>query len=60
MGACGYVTPVMKIKQEIIDLTLELESMGKEKEFCHLVLEEDVLNFYKNDAMDRDEKGEKS
>jgi len=53
MGACGYVTPVMKIKQEIIDLTLALEAMGKEKEFCHKVLEEDVLNFYNNDSMNR-------
>jgi hypothetical protein len=53
MGACGYVTPTMKIKQEIITLTLELEGMGKEKEFCQKVLEEDLLNFYKNDAMDK-------
>ena len=53
MGACGYVTPVMKIKQEIIDLTLELESMGEEQEFCHKVLEEDLLNFYKSDAMNK-------
>ncbi len=52
MGACGYVTPIMKIKQEIIDLTLELETMGKEKEFCFQVLEKDLLNFYANDSMD--------
>jgi len=58
MGACGYVTPIMKIKQEIIELTLELESMGKEKVFCHKVLEEDLLNFYNSDAMDKEEKGE--
>jgi hypothetical protein len=31
MGACGYVTPVMKIKQEIIDLTLELDAMNRKK-----------------------------
>ena len=59
MGACGYVTPIMKVKQEIIDLTLELEAMGKEKKFCSQVLEKDLLNFYNNDAMDRDEKGRK-
>jgi len=56
VGACGYVTPIMKIKQEIIDLTLALEAMGKEKIFCQKVLEEDLLNFYNSDAMDRDEK----
>ena len=47
MGACGYVTPEVRLKQEIIDLVIELESMGKESEFCRLVLEEDILNFYK-------------
>ena len=47
MGACGYVTPEVRLKQEIIDLVIELEAMGKESEFCRLVLEEDILNFYK-------------
>ena len=51
MGACGYVTPVMKIKQDIIDLTLLLEDMGEEKNFCSKVLDEDLLNFYNSDAM---------
>ena len=55
MGACGYVTPIMKIKQDIIELTLELEAMGKEKNFCHKVLEEDLLNFYNSDSMDKNE-----
>ena len=59
MGACGYVTPVMKIKQEIIDLTLELEVLGKEEEFCKKVLEEDILHFYSSDAMDREKKDKK-
>jgi len=47
MGACGYVPPDIRLKQEIIELVIELEAMGKEKEFCRLVLEEDILNFYK-------------
>ena len=46
MGACGYVTPEVRLKQEIIELVIELEAMGKEPEFCRLVLEEDILNFY--------------
>jgi hypothetical protein len=58
MAACGYVTPIMRIKQEIIALTLELEALEKEKEFCHQVLEKDLLNFYNNDAMNRVEKEE--
>jgi len=55
MSACGYVTPVMKIKQEIIDLTLELEALGEEKAFCTKVLEEDLLNFYNSNAMNKTE-----
>lgn len=47
MGACGYVTPEVRLKQEIIELVIELEAMGKEPEFCQLVLEKDILNFYK-------------
>ena len=47
MGACAYVTPEVRLKQEIIELVIELEAMGKEPEFCRLVLEEDILNFYK-------------
>jgi len=47
MGACGYVTPEVRLKQEIIELVIELEAMGKEPAFCKMVLEDDVLNFYK-------------
>ena len=47
MGACGYVTPEVRLKQEIIELVIELEAMGKEPEFCKMVLEDDILNFYK-------------
>jgi len=47
MGACGYVTPEVRLKQEIIELVIELEAMGKEPTFCKMVLEDDVLNFYK-------------
>ena len=47
MGACGYVTPEVRLKQEIIELVIELEAMGKESEFCKMVLEDDILNFYK-------------
>jgi len=56
MGACGYVPPDVRLKQEIIELVIELEAMGKEPEFCRLVLEEDILNFYKlqNNAKDAD------
>jgi len=60
MAACGYVTPVMRIKQEIIELTLELESMEKEKVFCQKVLEDDLLNFYQHDAMDKCDKKDKN
>ena len=55
MGACGYVTPEVRLKQEIIELVIELESMGKEPEFCRLVLEEDILILYK---LENAEKGE--
>ena len=47
MGSCGYVTPEVRLKQEIIELVIELEAMGKEPEFCKMVLEDDILNFYK-------------
>jgi len=46
MGACGYVPPDVRLKQEIVELTIELEAMGKAPEFCRLVLEEDILNFF--------------
>lgn len=56
MAGCGYVPPDVRLKQEIIELVIELEAMGKEPEFCRLVLEEDILNFYKlqNSAKDAD------
>ena len=56
MGACGYVPPDVRLKQEIIELVIELEAMGKELEFCRLVLEEDILNFY---ILENSEEGEK-
>lgn len=46
MGACGYVPPDVRLKQEIVELTIELEAMGKAPEFCRLVLEDDILNFF--------------
>jgi hypothetical protein len=46
MGGCGYVPPDVRLKQEIIELVIELEAMGKEPEFCRLVLQEDILHFY--------------
>ena len=52
MGACGYVTPEVRLKQEIIELVIELEAMGKEPEFCKMVLEDDILNFYKLENRD--------
>ena len=57
MSACGYVPPDVRLKQEIIELVIELEAMGKEPKFCRLVLEEDILNFYK---LENSEKNEKS
>ena len=59
MGACGYVTPEVRLKQEIIELVIELEAMGKEPEFCRLVLEEDILNFYKLENSDKSEDSSK-
>ena len=55
MGACGYVTPEVRLKQEIIELVIELEAMGKEPEFCRLVLEEDILHFYKLENSEKSE-----
>lgn len=55
MGACAYVTPEVRLKQEIIELVIELEAMGKEPEFCRLVLEEDILNFYKLENSEKSE-----
>ncbi len=55
MGACGYVTPEVRLKQEIIELVIELEAMEKEPEFCRLVLEEDILNFYKLENSEKNE-----
>ncbi len=55
MGACGYVPPDVRLKQEIIELVIELEAMGKEPEFCRLVLEEDILNFYKLENSEKPE-----
>ena len=46
MGACGYVTEDIRIKQEIIELTTRLEEMGLEEEFCRLIFEEDILHFF--------------
>ncbi len=59
MGACGYVTPEVRLKQEIIELVIELEAMGKEPEFCRLVLEEDILNFYKLENSEKNEEPSK-
>jgi hypothetical protein len=55
MSGCGYVPPDIRLKQEIIELVIELEAMGKEPEFCRLVLEEDILNFYKPQTNPKDE-----
>jgi|LGOV01.1.fsa_nt_gb hypothetical protein len=55
MGACGYVPPDVRLKQEIIELVIELEAMGREPEFCRLVLEEDILNFYKLENSEKNE-----
>jgi len=46
MGACGYVTPLNRKKQEIIELASELEAMGELREFTQLILEYDLLGFY--------------
>lgn len=46
MGACGYVTPLNRKKQEIIELATELEAMGELHEFTQLILEYDLLSYY--------------
>jgi hypothetical protein len=56
MGGCGYVPPDVRLKQEIIELVIELEAMGKEPEFCRLVLEEDILHFYTLQNSQKNEK----
>jgi len=58
MGACGYVTPEVRLKQEIIELVIELEAMGKEPEFCKMVLEDDILNFYKLENCSEEDSGQ--
>ncbi|WP_415405783.1 hypothetical protein ACLHDG_08440 [Sulfurovum sp. CS9] len=50
MGACGYVPEDVRIKQEIVELTIRLEEMGIEKEFCRLIFDEDILNFFTEDG----------
>ena len=50
MGACGYVTEDVRIKQEIIELTTRLEEMGLEKEFCRLIFDEDILHFFEEET----------
>jgi hypothetical protein len=50
MGACGYVTPLMRKKQEIIQLAAELEEMGELKLFTELIFEYDLLGFYDEDT----------
>ncbi len=46
MGACGFVTPVDRKKQEIIQLVSELEEMGEVPDFCRLVLDHDILEYH--------------
>lgn len=46
MGACGYVTPLNRKKQEIIALAAELEEMGELQNFTQLIFEYDLLGYY--------------
>jgi len=48
MGSCGYVTEDVRIKQEIIELTIKLEELGIEPEFCRLIFKEDILHFFED------------
>ncbi len=48
MGSCAYVPPVVRKKQEIVELAIELEEMGELDLFVKLVLEYDILDFYED------------
>lgn len=50
MGSCAYVTPLVRKKQEIVELAIELEEMGELDIFVQLVLEHDILGFYADKA----------
>jgi hypothetical protein len=50
MGACGYVTPLMRKKQEIVQLAIELEEMDELNLFTELIFEYDLLEFYGEDT----------
>jgi len=55
MGACGYVTPLMRKKQEIVQLATELEEIGELKLFTDLIFEYDLLEFYSEDRSFQEE-----
>lgn len=46
MGSCAYVPPVVRKKQEIVELAIELEEIGELDLFVRLILEHDILGFY--------------
>ena len=46
MGSCGYVPPLVRKKQEIVELAIELEEMGELDLFVKLILKYDILDFY--------------
>ncbi len=60
MGACGYVPPHVRKKQEVIDLIIELEQISDDKklgsarsyeiiqELSKHLLDDDILDFYKD------------
>ncbi len=61
MGACGYVPPEVRKKQEVVDLIIELEAISDEKklgsarayeiiqELSKRILDDDILNFYEDE-----------
>lgn len=55
MGTCGYVTPLMRKKQEIVQLAAELEETGELKLFTELIFEYDLLGFYSEDQSFQEE-----
>jgi len=57
MGACGYVTPLMRKKQEIVQLAAELEEMGELNLFTELIFEYDLLGFYSEDQSFQEDLG---
>jgi len=63
MGACAYVPPEVRKKQEVVDLIIELEQLSDEKdlgsarsyeiiqELSKHILDDDILNFFREQSL---------